>query len=152
MLDVHTHQPRPIRFLAPLVVDGWSLKIYGISANRSEPPEKLVRAAIERAPSVLPEIGDDVPGYGWVIVHDARDYNFVLCTWIANENEIHQHVLFGPLDQPDRLDPLPSPAVGCVWELAVTDFERRAWLKHVLANPSGPDLDAYSAERLSTEL
>lgn len=144
------YRPRPISFLRQVQLNDWSLKLYGISAHRSQPPETLVRAAVERVPSVLPAIGEDIAGHGWVIVHEAGDYCFVLVTWIANENEIHQHILFSPLEHPERLEPLPTQAIGCVWELAVTDFERRAWLSHVLANPDGPDLEGYAAQRLNT--
>ena len=31
----------------------------------------------------------------------------------------------------------------CVWELAVQAHERQAWLRYVLVNPHGPDVDAY---------
>jgi hypothetical protein len=34
-------------------------------------------------------------------------------------------------------------AIGCVWELEVTDHERRAWLRHVLQRG---DLEAYVAD------
>jgi hypothetical protein len=42
--------------------------------------------------------------------------------------------------------------VGCVWELAVVDFERRAWLEDVLVNPGDPDLDRYLTRRFSAEV
>jgi hypothetical protein len=31
----------------------------------------------------------------------------------------------------------------------VIGFERAAWVRHVLANPGGPDLDAYLADQLN---
>jgi hypothetical protein len=61
-------------------------------------------------------------------------------------------MLSAPLRQPADLTVHPGPAIGCVWELAVTDFERRAWLDHVLANPHGPSLDAYLNVHLEGEL
>jgi hypothetical protein len=43
--------------------------------------------------------------------------------------------------------PHPTPAIACVWELAVLDHERRAWVRHVLARPHGPDAGAYLRDR-----
>ncbi|MEU7834884.1 MULTISPECIES: hypothetical protein [unclassified Nonomuraea] len=61
-------------------------------------------------------------------------------------------VLPAPADRPEHLAPHPSQAAGCVWELSVTDFERRAWMTHVLANPGGPDLDAYLAQEYNDDV
>jgi hypothetical protein len=34
----------------------------------------------------------------------------------------------------------------------VIDFERRAWLTDVLANPAGPDVERYLARRHDAEI
>jgi hypothetical protein len=47
---------------------------------------------------------------------------------------------------------LSDPAAGCVWEIEVVDFERRAWLEDVLANPDGPDIERYLSRSFSREL
>ena len=47
----------------------------------------------------------------------------------------------------DSVDPQP---VGCVWELEVIDFERRVWLRDVLANSDGPDLELYLTQSIKT--
>jgi hypothetical protein len=33
--------------------------------------------------------------------------------------------------------------MACVWEMGVQARERQAWNERVLADPAGPDLDAY---------
>ena len=33
--------------------------------------------------------------------------------------------------------------MGCVWELGIVEFERRAWITDVIGNPDGSDLDRY---------
>ena len=40
---------------------------------------------------------------------------------------------------------MENQPTGCVWELAIVDFERRAWIEDVLANSPGPDLERYLA-------
>jgi len=127
------YRSRPIRFLR---CKG-QMKVYGIAANAELPRDELVEAAVAATSEAGP---------GFTIVHDAGDHCFVLIHWWANENEVHQRILTSPLDEPAALRPLDTPAIGCVWELQVTDFERRAWLEHVLKRD---DLAAYLAARLA---
>jgi hypothetical protein len=110
----------------------------------------LTEAALKLAPQVLPAPAasrggpdPDRYGLGFVVVHRAGDFCFVLYDWWAGENEIHQHLYSAPLDDPAALAPHPTPAIFCVWEGVAVDHERRAWLRHVLANPGGPDVRAY---------
>ncbi|MEV0287726.1 MULTISPECIES: hypothetical protein [unclassified Kribbella] len=146
------HQPRTISYLGLRELDGWRVKYYGIA--KSGRPDAALVAAAERAVKQLPTfLDDDEPhGVGFVIVHEAGRRSYVLIDWWAAQNEIHQRMLSAPGDEPDQLAPHSSAAIGCVWELAVTDFERRAWLQHVLANPGGPDLDAYLAASFEAKL
>jgi hypothetical protein len=121
------HTKRPIRFLG---FHG-RIKVYGIADPRPE----LVAAAREAIDDHLPS---DI---GFAIAHDAADGCYVLLDWFANQHEIHQRMLSGP--DPSVLGDHEEPAIGCVWELAVTDHERRAWLRHVLEHG---DLAAYVAD------
>ena len=123
------YRSRPISFLRRQ----GQTKVYGIAAHAELPRAALVEAAIEAL---------DGEGPGFEIVHDAADHCFVLIHWWANGNEVHQRILTAPLDDPIALRRLTTPAIGCVWELEVTDFERRAWIEHVL---KGDDLAAYLA-------
>ncbi|MFE9064584.1 hypothetical protein [Streptomyces violaceusniger] len=139
------HRPRAISFLGLETIGGWAVKVYGISAAADVPRPALVAATVETAASLLPSPArtDSRYGIGFAIAHDAADYCFALVDWWHGEHEIHQRLFSAPRERPDALSPHPGEAIGCVWELAVTDFERRAWLRHVLANPAGPDPDAY---------
>ena len=123
------YRSRPIRFLR---LEGQT-KVYGIAAHAELPRPELVEAAVGTL---------DREGPGFLIVHDAADHCFALIHWWANGNEVHQRILTAPLDDPTALGPLETPAIGCVWELEVTDFERRAWIEHVLKRD---DIDAYLA-------
>jgi hypothetical protein len=136
-----SHQTRAIRFIAVQDVGEWRIKLYGIAADGDRPRRELVEATIAALPGALPYGG----GVGFAIAHDSGPLCYVLIDWWAEENEVHQRLLSAtPADLP-ALRPHPTLAIGCVWELAVTDFERRAWLEHVLAREGGPDLDAYLA-------
>ena len=144
------HRSRSICHLGVRELSGWQVKLYGIARQGEQPRPELVQAAIRTAAQALPSparqlAGDGPDRYGlaFCIVHDASDRCFLLCDWWVAENELHQRMFSAPLNAPDALAPHPTEAIGCVWELAVTDFERRAWLRHVLANPRGPDEAAY---------
>lgn len=156
------YRPRPISFLKLHESAGWRLKFYGIAADGERPRPELVKTAELLIPTALPHpaahSGGDDPydidryGVGFVIVHDAVDYAFALYDWWAGENEIHQRIFSALPNRLGAMRPHPTPAIGCVWELAVTDFERRAWLRHVLANDEGADVEAYLAEHFEGEV
>ena len=62
---------------------------------------------------------------------------------------MHRH-LRAPVDSFADLQDAAAEGFGpCIWELAVQAHERQAWLQHVLANPNGPDLDAYLKDGLT---
>jgi hypothetical protein len=148
------YQPRSVRFLRRVDLDDWIVKLYGITPRgrsiRAAAAEAALRAAREVLPS--PAITADRYGTGFVIAHDAPRRCYALVCWWAEENEIHQRMLSAPADRPEELSPHAGDAVGCVWELSVTDFERRAWITHVLARPGGPDMRSYLAQELNDDV
>jgi hypothetical protein len=143
------HRPRPVRFLELLDTGEWLAKVYGITAVGETPEAPLIAAARSLAERELPrgEEAESTYGLGLVVIHQAADFAFVLLNWWYGENELHEKLYSAPLGDPTALRPHGKPAIGCVWELGVLDFERRAWLEHVLANPAGPDVGAYLAAR-----
>ncbi len=161
-----SYQPRPVRFLGLAELDGWRLKVYGISAHRERPDAEFVAAAQRRAVELLPsppvwsavpEAGSDLSwdryGVGFLIVHEGREGVFALVSWWVDETMLQHHVLFAPAQMPFKFASFsPTGIVACVWELAVLAFERDAWLDTVLASPSAPDLDAYLSRHLNADV
>jgi hypothetical protein len=149
-----SYQPRPVRFIRLERQGDWRLKVYGIATPGRAPRAELVAAAVKLAGVVLPEpaVSDERYGVGVVIAHDAATYCFALLYWWQSANELHQRVYAAPRDRPQALTKLSDPAAGCVWELSVLDFERRAWIEDVLANPHGPDIDRYLTRQFSAEV
>lgn len=148
------YEPRPIRFIRREDVDGWQLKLYSITMWGKEPREEFVTATRDLAASILPRpaASDDRYGVAFATAHDAASLCIALVYWWQSENELHQRIYVSPKDDPAALEQVANQPAGCVWELAIVDFERRAWLEDVLANPSGPDLDRYLERELNTEL
>ncbi len=144
------YSPRSVRFLGLWRQGGWRLKTYGIAYRGDGPSPGLVRSARLAAARDLPvpAVAEDRYGVGFLGIHEGRGSNLVFLDWWARENELHHLVYLA-----DHTHPLDLKAVvegglhGCVWDLAVIAFERRAWIAAALLNPSGPDLEAYLATR-----
>jgi hypothetical protein len=137
---VDEHQTRSIRFIGREDVGEWRLKVYGIGTHAPDARPEFVAATLDAAREALPDGG----GTGFVIAHDATAAGLALVYWWANENEVHGRFFASPLDDPAALVPVDGTGLACVWEMEVIDFERRAWLDHVMKND---DLDGYLAQR-----
>ncbi len=149
------YAPRPIRFLELLRERGWRIKVYGIADRRSYPASELLAAAramairrLRRGPT-----RQRTHGVGFLGVHDGRGLNQVFLDLWVNDNELLHKVYVSAKQSPGRLTPAAADFNSvCVWDLYLQAFERQAWMAHVLANPEGPDLDAYLDARLDTEV
>lgn len=137
------HRTRPIRFARRVHPGPWHLKLYTIATHGAHCRDELIEETLRRAPDVLPAPGADRHGVGFIIVHDAATASIALYAWWESFNELHQRVFVGPKDDPRAMRQLANQTAGCVWELEVIDFERRAWLADMLANPTGPDVARY---------
>jgi hypothetical protein len=143
---------RSVRPLDLLTVDGWRLKVYGITYQGQRPVQTLVEAAVAAARERLPcpAVTDDRYGVGFIGAHDGRGANFVFIDWWENEDELHHHTWLSSKGHPGSLRPTtPRDLTACVWDLAVIAHERAAWLRHVLARAKGPDLDGYLEDCLT---
>lgn len=153
-MNLSPYQPRPIRFLDLWTVAGWRLKVYGISYNRPHPRPVLVEAARQSVAGRLSgqPTGQQHYNVGFVGIHDGRGENQVFLDLWINENELLHWFQVSPVDDPASLRDAPTDHNSvCVWDLMVQCHERQAWIDCVLANPRGPDLDAYLSRQLNTE-
>lgn len=148
------YQTRSVRFLRRVLEGEWVTKLYEVAPSGQGARAEVIQAALAVAQRVLPApaVGPGRYGVGFVIAHDAPRLCYALICWWAEENEIHQQVFSAPVDHPEQLAPHSSDAVGCVWELSITDFERRAWITHVLSDPNGPDIESYLTQEYRDEV
>lgn len=148
------YSPRPIRFIELWEDGGWRIKVYGIlyrgGADRPDPELLTAARGAARARLPQPAVAEDRYGVGFLGVHRGRGANLVFVDWWASENELHHHVYRANPGTPAALtDVTPTGSAACVWDLRVIGFERDAWVETVLANPAGPDVDAYLLRRLN---
>ena len=147
--------PRPVRPLDPLTFGGWRVKVYGISVKGEFPRADIVGAARELAVAELSRPRDDFADHGHavLIAHEASDGNFALLSWWIDENMLRHRVFYAPPDRPLSFEDFSHTDIAvCVWELMALTAERNAWVEKVLANPAGPDLDAYWAFRFTGDV
>lgn len=148
------YEPRQIRFRELLSIEGWILKLYGISLHGAAVSPALASAVVNVATAALPTAPhtDTRYGVGFVIAHESVTTSYVLFCWWDERNELHQRVFSAPAVDPSQLKPHNSLAIGCVWELSVSDFERRAWIEHVLKPGGSPNLQDYLAQELNEDV
>jgi hypothetical protein len=146
---VHHYHQRRCAFVSEDRIGDWRLKLYGLARAEQGVRDELIEATRALAAESLPPVDDQHYGAAFAIAHDAR-WPIALIYWWHDQNEIHSRIYAGA--EPDRLEPAPETALGCVWELGVIEFERRAWIDEVIGNPDGPDLDAYMARRFEGDV
>jgi hypothetical protein len=148
------YSPRSHRFIRRQDLGDWRMKVYGIAARPGHDARpELVEATVDLARQWLPQpaLGGERTGIGFVIAHDAMAASIGIVYWWQSVNELHQRSFIGPLEDPKKMERIVHPGAGCVYELGIIDFERRAWLEDVLANPAGPDLERYLGRRYDAD-
>lgn len=151
------YKARPIRFLELWDHEGWRVKVYGIAAAADRPSQELVDAIKQIADQVLPRppIDDDRYGVAFLYAHQGRDGGgYASVNWWANENELFHHQYEASAEAVSDLRPIAETggSSACVWDLAVIEHERKAWVDCVLANDAGPDLEGYLSRALEADV
>ena len=142
-LQGYVYRPRAIAFAGVRASGRWRLKttvvtVRGTAAHFAD----IIEGAGQQADRLLVAVpaGRDA-GVAHLTVHLGTAGVWLLLDWWSEGDILmhrHFHALF---DDPTRFtDVAPHHLGPCVWELAVHAHERDAWLRHVLANPGGPDI------------
>jgi hypothetical protein len=132
---------------------GRQVKPYHLTLEAARPiPARIVDAAYAIAAELLDPPDEEMPPAGWLVLHEGP-VPMYLCVydWVwGNALEVRSAAaaepFFGcPDDDPAHFIVNGRILAGCVWELAMLEHERSAWVRHVLA-PGEPDLKAYLAD------
>lgn len=155
MQITEAYRRRPVRCLDVAELDGWRIKVYGIAYRGEAPDGALVDAALRTARRALPSpaASDDRYGVGFLGIHEGRTGNFVFLDWWAREDELHHLVWFSASVDPSELRAaMRTDPIACVWDLRLLAHEREAWVTHVLAKSTEPDLDGYLAHQMHADV
>jgi hypothetical protein len=139
----------------PIVLEGRHLKRYHVAMDESGIDADVEAAALAYLPSLLPEVDDETPPAGFVVLHRGADgaaylnaYSWVWGNVISCATAAAgQPVVDCPDDDPTHFATLTKPWIGCIWELPALGHERSAWVQHIIM-PEQPDLDAYLSDQL----
>jgi hypothetical protein len=148
MVILDTYSERPIEFLEVWGCSGWRIKIYGLAWQRDRPEPQLIEGGKELAAGLLPAVTPTDQAVGFMGIHQGRDARLVFLDWWADQNELHHHVWLARGDDESFEYASPGGLLGCVWDLVVIGFERKAWIDTMLAAPI-PDVDRYLATTFS---
>jgi hypothetical protein len=149
------YQTRHIRFIDLWSIEGWRMKAYGITGDKSLPAAALVEAAKRLAAERLPRDPDKtrVYGVGFIGIREGKTANFVFIDWWADENELHHQVHVSSSQRPAEFaQQSPLGAIACAWDLALIGFERDAWVEEILRQHSHPNIDQYLASRMNANV
>ena len=140
----HAYHQRRGSFVSDERFGDWRLKLYGLARRRRACGRSCSTATRELAARSLPAVDERRYGAAFAIAHDARVPDLADLLVAGRERAPLLHLRRGA---PRQLELLDATAFGCVWELGIVEFERRAWIADVIGNPDGPDLDAYLSRR-----
>jgi hypothetical protein len=146
----HEFEPRPTSFLHLVERDGWTLKVYSIVYGHAPLARELYDDGLRRAMTDLPKpaVTEHRPGVGFVIFHQGRGWHYLVLSWWDNENELPQRVYVKPIDASNTpWRPASGSESICVWDLRIIQFERDAYVRHVLGGES-PKLDVYVSDHM----
>ena len=142
----HSYHQRLARFVSDEAIGDWRMKLYGLAAPDKGVRPELLAVTRELAVRGLPALDANTHGAAFAVAHDANYPIALIYGWQAL-NELHQRSYVGRPDDLSELTPVEFTPAGCVWELGIVEFERRAWIADVIGNPDGQDLDLYMSRR-----
>ena len=126
--------------------------LLGVAADGAAAREPAWPRPGRRAAETLPDRPDRVGafGVGFLVVHLADDHLLAQVNWWVRPDELHQRAFVSP----------PGDAARCSWSRrprrrsaasansTIAAHEGGAWMRHVIANPAGPDIDGLSRRRV----
>ncbi|MCJ8297512.1 MAG: hypothetical protein MJK13_01055 [Pseudomonadales bacterium] len=145
MHSFDAYKQRPLEFIEQADTNGWSVKIYGISAQSLPLAAELVTGARQLL-SQLPQPASTTSRYGvgFLIIHQGAMRNWFLLDWWEDQDILHHLLFSSPLDKPTAITAEPDKSLfACVHELKVINFESQAWTETVLCEGGESGFEKY---------
>jgi len=136
---VSEYSPRHVVTLDNVRTDEWELKPYWLTPEPSEPDTDDIELAITTSLAAL----DGVTGYGagFLIVHRGEVATWVILFWWTDQDILRRRIW--QIEDEELVDVGDQNFVACVWELSIVDWERKAWINHVLRGTRSVAPDSY---------
>jgi hypothetical protein len=150
------YQTRKVEFNRVVTVGVWSVKVYQITHRLKFESEGILDHAVLNLPAWLERsntLGFETHRTAFLIVHEGRDGVWTLLNWWLGGEMLQSITFHTHHDRPGVFRMLPQEGfMACVWEMAVTAFEREMWIEHILKKAGNPDFAAYLAAHLDEEV
>ena len=139
--------PRATSFHSLQSIAGRQLKVYTICAADKVVENSVVQAGIDHVRRNVSGPSLD-SGHGFITVHFGESIWLLVDIW---KDDILCHFVYrSQYTVPNQFTAGPDDGTtACVWELEITQHERNAWVRHVMANPNNPDFESYLNDHLS---
>jgi hypothetical protein len=153
---MQAYKPRRVEFNRMVSIEGWNVKVYQITYRLQFESRGVLDKAILRLPEWLEKsktLGFETYRTAFLIVHEGRDGVWTLLNWWTGGEMLQSITFYTDYREPKEFQMLPKEGfMACVWELAVTSFEREMWIKHILKKAGNPDFNAYLEAHLNAEV
>jgi len=143
---MHPYKARQIEFHGLDSIDGWHLKRYSISHDRSPIDWTAFAPGMALAHTALPQpsTAPGRSGVGFIIAHQGRTGNYAVLGWWDRENELPLRVFVSPDRQPQSWRTNQASESICIWDLEIIWGERKAYIETMLISGGG-DATKYLA-------
>lgn len=148
---LETYTNRPAHYLGLWREHDWAVKGYAMRhALKHLPDAREFEALLPLMFGALRGVrmAEAPHGQAFAILHEGREGTFLVLCWWGGENMLYRRVWLRTAFDGHFDDISDTQVVACVWELAVIEHERTAWLRHVLMQPQSPDTEAYLYDSL----
>ncbi|HNP64261.1 MAG TPA: hypothetical protein PKH39_10025 [Woeseiaceae bacterium] len=150
MHDIEPYKARSIRFLKCWEIADVCFKPYLITDDTDLAPcDPLIESARQCVEATFPEICNKEGhhhGFGYVILHTGEMKTWLLVNWWAYGDIALRMLVAAEPGSVDFASQDHRHFHACVWEHVVIDYERDAWVKHMMKRKS--DSKAYLCDRL----
>ena len=145
MNTIEPYQPRTVDFLKVVSVEGWRLKVYGLSTGTDAVTDELVSTGLSKILPELPQPAStgDRYGVGFVIIHRGTLRNWFSLDWWEYEDILFHKLFSSPLNDTASVTAEESSAIACVHELKIINFENDAWINTALSKGGDKDFVNY---------
>ncbi|PRD44334.1 hypothetical protein C5748_07030 [Phyllobacterium phragmitis] len=139
--EISAYQPRAAWFDGLVDCGPASIKLSLIEADPAKP---IAPAAIDKARALIEAAGGKLAqtrhlGAGFAILHQGQEGLWLLLHWWIEGDIATQMLWRSKLGGDADFIPAEPLLMACVWELAIIDFERRAWMDTAMSGKSITD-------------
>ncbi|PYE84249.1 hypothetical protein [Pseudoroseicyclus aestuarii] len=141
------YRPRQMAPSGTCRIAGQPLKLYRIALEGAPLPDLAAARALAEArlPREIEEEGG-AEGPGLLLLHAGEGGVWLLLMWWAHGDILCRRLLRAETPAGPFVPHDSRALMACVWELAVIDHERRAWIRHMMT--ARPDPDGWAADFL----